>query len=59
MRLRTLSIAIGLLTSVGLASCTTTSGETDKVAETTKVQIFSDAYGTVTDAGYALPAIPI
>lgn len=59
MRFRTLSIAIGLLTSVGLASCTTTSGETDKVAETTKVEIFSDAYGNVTDAGFALPAIPI
>eukprot|EP01036_Dinobryon_divergens_P005080 gene5080-6733_t len=59
MRFRTFTIAIGLLTSVGLASCTTTSGETETAAETTKVQIFSDAYGNVTDAGFALPAIPI
>ncbi|MFM2280894.1 MAG: hypothetical protein RLZZ444_3125 [Pseudomonadota bacterium] len=59
MRLRHASTAAGLLLTIALASCstTTTSSTTDSKVETT--QIFSDAYGKVTDSGYALPAIPI
>ncbi|MDO6964672.1 L,D-transpeptidase [Rhizobium alvei] len=59
MRLRHASTAAGLLLTIALASCstTTTSSSTDSKVETT--QIFSDAYGKVTDSGYALPAIPI
>ena len=59
MRFRNILTALGLVTSLGLAGCTTTTGDKTEVAETTKVQIFSDSYGSVTDAGYALPAIPI
>ena len=59
MRFRNILTALGLVMSLGLAGCTTTTGDKAEVAETTKVQIFSDSYGSVTDAGYALPAIPI
>jgi lipoprotein-anchoring transpeptidase ErfK/SrfK len=57
MRLRNAITAFGLLLTMGLASCSTmSSSETAKV-ETS--EIFSDSYGKITDAGYALPAIPI
>lgn len=59
MRFRNILTALGLVMSLGLAGCTTTTGDKAEVAETTKVEIFSDTYGSVTDAGYALPAIPI
>ncbi|KPF42935.1 L,D-transpeptidase [Rhizobium sp. AAP43] len=59
MRFRTFTTAIGLALSLGLAGCTTTSGDTKEVADTTKVEIFSDSYGGVTDAGFALPSIPV
>ena len=49
MRFRNILTALGLVMSIGLAGCTTTtSGDKAEVAETTKVQIFSDAYGTMT-----------
>ena len=61
MRLRTALTVIGLVATIGLTGCTTTtetaSGPPGK-AETTTAQIFTDSYGPVTDAGYALPASP-
>ena len=56
MRLRNALTVFGLFSSLALTGCTTTSNDTARI-ETTK--IFSDSYGQVTDAGYALPAIPI
>ena len=57
MRLRNAITAFGLVLTMGLASCSTTS--TSETAQVETTQIFSDSYGKVTDAGYALPAIPI
>jgi lipoprotein-anchoring transpeptidase ErfK/SrfK len=57
MRICNAITAFGLLLTMGLASCSTTSSSETAQVETT--QIFSDSYGKVTDAGYALPAIPI
>lgn len=58
MRIRTSMLAFGLLASVALAGCSTTS-ETSPVTRVETTRIFSDSYGSVTDAGYTLPAIPI
>jgi len=57
MRLRTAITAFGLLLSLGLASCSTSSTSDNASIETS--EIFTDSYGKVTDAGYSLPAIPI
>ena len=57
MRLRTAITAFGLLLSLGLASCSTTS--TSETTSTETSEIFTDSYGKVTDSGYPLPAIPI
>jgi lipoprotein-anchoring transpeptidase ErfK/SrfK len=51
-------LAFGLLASVALAGCSTTS-ETTEVTRVETTKIFSESYGSVTDAGYTLPAIPI
>ncbi|MCJ7997648.1 L,D-transpeptidase [Rhizobium cremeum] len=61
MRLRNALTVFGLVATLGLAGCTTTStsSEPKEAAEATTTKIFSDSYGTVTDAGFALPAIPI
>ncbi|MFN7026109.1 MAG: L,D-transpeptidase, partial [Pseudorhizobium sp.] len=58
MRIRTSMLAFGLLASVALAGCSTTS-ETTEVTRVETTKIFSESYGSVTDAGYTLPAIPI
>lgn len=55
MRFRNALTVFGLVTTLAISGCATTS-EPEKV-ETAK--IFTDSYGKVTDAGYALPAIPI
>jgi lipoprotein-anchoring transpeptidase ErfK/SrfK len=67
MRTRTYLIASGLLATLALAGCSTTTTEVAKSSFTPvampatveTAQIFSDSYGPTTDAGYALPAIPI
>jgi len=56
MRIRNSMIAFGLLATLALAGCSTTS-ETATRVETSKIP--TESYGKVTDAGYALPAIPI
>lgn len=58
MRSRTSMMVFGLLASLALAGCSTTS-DTTEVTRVETSKIFTDSYGTVTDAGYALPAIPI
>jgi len=57
MRLRNALTVFGLVATIALTGCTTTT-ETQQ-AEATTAKIFTDSYGSVTDAGYALPAIPI
>lgn len=59
MRFRNALTVFGLLATLAATGCSTTTSDvaTDQKVETTK--IFSDSYGAVTDAGYALPAIPI
>lgn len=61
MRIRTSMIASGLAL-LALAGCSTTS-ETKVVANAPATvetsEIFTDSYGSMTDAGYTLPAIPI
>ena len=67
MRARNVLTLSGLAAMLALAGCTTTSSsktaDNGKPAvETAKVetnQIFTESYGATTDAGYALPAIPI
>ncbi len=67
MRARNVLTLSGLVAMLALAGCTTTSSsktaDNGKTAvETAKVetnQIFTESYGATTDAGYALPAIPI
>ncbi|MBL0374207.1 L,D-transpeptidase [Rhizobium sp. KVB221] len=59
MRLRSAITAFGLLISLGLASCSTTSAPSSDSAAIETSEIFTDSYGQVTDAGFALPAIPI
>ena len=66
MRIRTSLTALGLSSILALTGCASTTTETSSarplaapvVVET--AQIFGDeVYGATTDAGYALPAIPI
>ena len=68
MRARNVLTLSGLAAMLALAGCTTSSSSktADNGAappvETARVetnQIFTDSYGATTDAGYALPAIPI
>ena len=67
MRARNVLTLSSLAAMLALAGCSTTSETASAdnkapVVETAKIetnQIFSDSYGAVTDAGYALPAIPI
>lgn len=67
MRARNVLTLSGLAAMLALAGCSTTSetasaGKKTPVVETARIetnQIFTDSYGAVTDAGYALPAIPI
>ncbi|WP_027488259.1 L,D-transpeptidase [Allorhizobium undicola] len=71
MRIRNALTVFGLLSTLAITGCTTTSENKAKTAEAAPVaapvkvaevetaHIFSDAYGPVTDAGYSLPAIPI
>ena len=58
MLLRNALTAFGLLATLFVAGCATTDGSSESAQVQTK-QIFDDSYGTVTDAGYTLPAIPI
>lgn len=58
MRIRPSMLAFGLLASIALAGCSTTS-DTTQVTRVETTRIFSESYGSVTDAGYTLPAIPI
>lgn len=58
MRIRPSMLAFGLLASIALAGCSTTS-DTAQVTRVETTRIFSESYGSVTDAGYTLPAIPI
>jgi lipoprotein-anchoring transpeptidase ErfK/SrfK len=67
MRIRTILTAFGLTATLAITGCASTSSEVSKnevapvaaPARVETVQIFNDVYGPVTDAGYALPAIPI
>lgn len=75
MRIRTPLTLLGLTAALALAGCAETTSQSsaptsgkiaasvpvaDPVpAKVETVQIFNDVYGAVTDAGYALPAIPI
>jgi len=63
MRIRNAFPVFGLLATLALAGCSTTSetASNDKGAGPTvqTAQIFNDAYGVTSDAGYSLPAIPI
>lgn len=60
MRFRDTLTVFGIVASLALAGCASTSTETStESAKIEKGQIFSDSYGKVTDAGYTLPAIPI
>lgn len=59
MRIRNSMIALGLLATLALAGCSTTTSETTEVTRVETSKIFTDSYGNVSDAGYALPAIPI
>lgn len=55
MRIRNALTVFGLFSTLALAGCSTTS----EGGKTETAKIFTDSYGQVTDAGYALPAIPI
>ncbi|MCB5205339.1 L,D-transpeptidase [Neorhizobium sp. T786] len=59
MRIRNSMIALGLLATLALAGCSSTTSETTEVTRVETSKIFTDSYGQVSDAGYALPAIPI
>jgi lipoprotein-anchoring transpeptidase ErfK/SrfK len=55
---------LGLLATLALAGCSATTSQPTGTsgAEVTRVEtsrIFTDSYGQLSDAGYALPAIPI
>jgi len=47
---------MGVVALLAVSGCSATTSE---VATVEKTKIFSDSYGQVEDAGYALPAIPI
>jgi len=66
MRIRNALPVFGLMATLALAGCSTTSESAsveNKAAmpgpTVQTAQIFDDAYGVTTDAGYSLPAIPI
>lgn len=59
MRIRNSMIALGLLATLALAGCSSTTSETTEITRVETSKIFTDSYGQVSDAGYALPAIPI
>jgi lipoprotein-anchoring transpeptidase ErfK/SrfK len=62
MRIRNAFPVFGLLATLALAGCSTTSesASVDSAGPTVQTaQIFNDAYGLTSDAGYSLPAIPI
>lgn len=46
----------GLVAALALAGCSSTTGDGGSGATS---QIFTSEYGTVTDAGYSIPAVPI
>ena len=54
MTLRSVVTALGLAAALALAGCTTGSEGTGPAN-----QIFTSEYGSVTDAGYTIPAVPI
>jgi len=65
MRIRNAFPVFGLMATLALACCSSTTESAsveDKAVPGPTVQtaqIFDDAYGVTTDAGYSLPAIPI
>lgn len=59
MRFRTALTVFGMVATLAIAGCTTTTPDETKTARTETTRIFDDAYGQVTDAGFALPAIPV
>lgn len=63
MRIRNAFPVFGLLATLALAGCSTTSetasNDTGAGPTVQTAQIFNDAYGVTSDAGYSLPAIPI
>src|SRR5689334_21777943 len=65
MRIRNAFPVFGLMATLALAGCSTSTESAsveDKAAAGPTVQtaqIFDDAYGVTSDAGYSLPAIPI
>ena len=65
MRIRNAFPVFGLMATLALAGCSSTTESAsveDKAVPGPTVQtaqIFDDAYGVTTDAGYSLPAIPI
>ncbi|MBB3964487.1 L,D-transpeptidase [Rhizobium metallidurans] len=66
MRIRNALPVFGLMATLALAGCSTTSDSAsveNKAAASgptvQTAQIFDDVYGVTTDAGYSLPAIPI
>ena len=59
MRFRNALNVFGLVATLAIAGCSTTSTSTPEVARVETSEIFTDSYGQMTDAGYALPAIPI
>ena len=54
MTFRSVVTALGLAAVLALAGCTTGSEDTGPATE-----IFTSEYGSVTDAGYSIPAVPI
>lgn len=58
MRFRNALTAFGMITLMITAGCSTTSTD-PSTAKVAKAEIFDKAYEPVTDAGFALPAIPI
>ncbi|KQV73368.1 L,D-transpeptidase [Rhizobium sp. Root1220] len=65
MRIRNALPVFGLMATLALAGCSTTSESASVQNPSTPgpivqtAQIFDDAYGMTSDAGYSLPAIPI
>lgn len=65
MRIRNAFPVFGLMATLALAGCSSTTESASVEDKSTPgptvqtAQIFDDAYGVTTDAGYSLPAIPI
>ncbi len=59
MRFRIAITALGLAGLLAAAGCSTVSSSAPEATKVSKVEIFDKAYEPVTDAGFALPAIPI